>query len=115
MSRVTSVKLGGQDYVILRRREYERLTGRSEGDLPPFPPADADGHRPAREFIRVSIARDVIRERRELGLTQEALARLAGIRPETLSRLESGKHSPNVRTVEKLERALARAASKTST
>ena len=54
----------------------------------------------------VSIARDIIRQRRELGLTQAQLAKLAGIRQETLSRLESGKHKPNVRTIERIESAL---------
>jgi predicted transcriptional regulator len=56
--------------------------------------------------MQVSIARDIIKERRALGLSQERLAQLAGLRQETLSRLESGKHSPTVRTVEKIERAL---------
>jgi transcriptional regulator with XRE-family HTH domain len=36
------------------------------------------------------------------------LAELAGLRQETLSRLESGKHSPTVRTVEKIDLALKR-------
>jgi hypothetical protein len=31
-----------------------------------------------------------------------------GLRQETLSRLESGKHSPTVRTVEKIDQALKR-------
>jgi transcriptional regulator with XRE-family HTH domain len=39
-------------------------------------------------------------------LSQERLAELAGLRQETLSRLESGKHSPTVRTVEKIDVAL---------
>jgi len=58
---------------------------------------------------RASIARDIVLERRALGLTQEALAKLAGVRQETLYRLESGKHSPTVRTVEKIDRALKKA------
>ena len=66
----------------------------------------ARGNRPALEYIRASIARDIIQERRALGLSQERLAELAGLRQETLSRLESGKHSPTVRTVEKIEAAL---------
>jgi transcriptional regulator with XRE-family HTH domain len=37
------------------------------------------------------------------------LARRAGIRPETLNRLEQGKHSPSIATVDKLDRALGRA------
>jgi len=64
------------------------------------------GNRPALDYIRVSIARDVIRERRTLGLTQEQLARLAGLRQETISRLESGKHAPSLRTIEKIDEAL---------
>jgi DNA-binding XRE family transcriptional regulator len=64
--------------------------------LPPLPATDAKGNRPALEYIQVSIARDIIKERRFLGLSQLQLAQLAGLRQETLSRLESGKHSPTV-------------------
>jgi len=70
------------------------------------------GNRPAVAFARGSIARSIVTERKQLGLTQEALAKRAGIRQETLSRLESGKHSPTIRTVQKIERALQRAAAK---
>lgn len=77
-------------------------------DLPPLPEADADGNRPAAEYLRASLARDIIRERAELGLTQRELARLAGIRVETLCRLEAAKHVPSVVTMEKLDRALKR-------
>jgi DNA-binding XRE family transcriptional regulator len=76
-------------------------------ELPEWPAADAKGNRPAFEFVRVSIARDIIKERTALGLTQEQLAKLAGIRQETLCRLETGKQSPNVRTVDKIDRAVA--------
>ena len=41
-------------------------------------------------------------------MSQVQLAELAGLRQETLSRIESGKHSPTVRTVEKIDRALKR-------
>jgi DNA-binding XRE family transcriptional regulator len=81
----------------------------NENSLPPWPPADAQGNRPALEFARVSIARDIIKERTALGLTQQELAKLAGICQETLCRLETGKHAPNVRTVDKIEAALKRA------
>ena len=80
--------------------------------MPALPKPDADGHFPAMEYTRISLARSIIRERTALGLTQQQLARLAGVREETLSRLESGKHSPTVRTVEKIERALQKAAKK---
>ena len=77
--------------------------------LPALPNADQDGNLPALAYIQGSIARDLLRERTALGLTQQQLAKLAGVREETLSRLESGKHSPTVRTVEKIERALQEA------
>ena len=67
---------------------------------------------PALEFVRATIARDIIRGRKALGFTQEQLAKLAGVRQETLSRLETGRHSPNVRTVEKIDNALKRAAAR---
>ncbi|MEI8371565.1 MAG: helix-turn-helix transcriptional regulator [Planctomycetota bacterium] len=88
-------------------RRLERQAGR-ESPLPPLPAADAKGNRPALEYLQVSIARDIINERRSLGLSQLQLAELAGLRQETLSRIESGKHSPTVRTVEKIDQALNR-------
>ena len=57
---------------------------------------DADGTHPAKEYMLASLARKIIRHRRMLGLSQAELARRAGIRPETLNRIEQGKHSPSV-------------------
>jgi DNA-binding XRE family transcriptional regulator len=112
-ARVQSINLAGKRFVVLERDEYERLRAleRSAGEsgLPPLPAADREGNRPALEFLQASIARDIVKQRRALGLTQEQLAELAGIRQETLCRLETGKVAPNVRTVEKIERALNRA------
>ncbi|MGH7135995.1 MAG: helix-turn-helix domain-containing protein, partial [Pirellulales bacterium] len=61
---------------------------------------------PAVETARVLLARDLIRSRRALGWSQAELARRAGVRLETLDRLERATHSPSIATVEKLERAL---------
>jgi DNA-binding XRE family transcriptional regulator len=77
---------------------------------PPLPEPNDDGNVPALEFVRATIARDILRERKALGLTQGELAKLAGVRQETLCRLETGRHSPTVRTVKKIDRALRRAA-----
>jgi DNA-binding XRE family transcriptional regulator len=76
---------------------------------PLLPEPDADGNYPALEYSRVSLARKIIRDRRRLGLTQTDLARRAGIRSETLNRIEQGKRSPSVRTVDKIDRALQEA------
>lgn len=108
----------GKRFVMVPMAEWrrvERLTAKSvmpAESAPPLPKPDQEGHVPALAYIQVSIARDIVRERTALGLSQNALAKLAGIRNETLCRLESGKHSPTVRTVEKIERALQKAAKK---
>lgn len=110
------VKRSGKRCVIIEERELlrlERLAAEAvEADLPPLPPADANGNCDALEYVRASLARNLIRTRRSAGLSQEALAKLAGVRQETISRLESGKHSPNVRTVDKIDRALKKALAK---
>ena len=78
--------------------------------LPVYPPADAQGNRPAAAHARVSIARKLMLARKAAGLSQAELARRAGVRQETVSRRESSKHSPTIRTVEKIDRALQRVA-----
>jgi DNA-binding XRE family transcriptional regulator len=108
-----TIIVAGKRFVILPEAEYRSLLG--DAGEPALPPADAKGHRPALDYVRASIARDIIRERRALRLTRQHLAELAGVRQETLSRLESGKHSPTVRTVEKIDRALKRYAKSAQT
>ena len=112
------VTVKGKRFVMVPETEWRKVQRLAAGAktssaaLPKLPAPDRSGNYPALEYIRASIARDVVRERRALGLTQQALAELAGVRQETVSRLESGKHSPTVRTVEKIERALGRAATR---
>ena len=110
------VKVKGKPFVLVEPAELRRLeqlaakVASGDADVPGLPAADAEGNRPAVAFARASVAWSIVTERKALGLTQETLAKLAGVRQETLSRLESGKHSPTVRTVEKIDRALKRAA-----
>jgi ribosome-binding protein aMBF1 (putative translation factor) len=101
--------INGKRMVVLEEGEYRRLKQKADEWEPLLPEPDADGNYPAREYMLASIARSIIRHRRSAGLTQVELARRAGIRPETLNRIEQGKHSPNVSTVEKIERALKEA------
>jgi len=70
---------------------------------------DQEGNCPAVEYARASLARKIIRQRRAAGLTQAALARQARIRPKTLNRIERGKATPDIATVEKITRALEQA------
>jgi ribosome-binding protein aMBF1 (putative translation factor) len=94
--------------------EYERLVSRrtagEETDIPPLPKRLANGNYDAIACARASLARKLIRDRRAAGLSQAELARRAGIRVETLNRIEKLKLTPSVATVEKLDRAMAKAA-----
>src|SRR6266849_5661066 len=95
-------------YAIIPEAEYMGFV-RDVAALPPLLIGRADGTVDALAYSRASIARDIIRDRNRLGLSQAELARRAGIRPETLNRIEKGKRSPSVRTVDKIERALRKA------
>jgi DNA-binding XRE family transcriptional regulator len=104
-----TIMLEGKPYVVLPRAEYDRLTTLAKaGELPPLPKPDADGNYPAAEYARASLARKLIRDRVAAGLTQRQLATMAGVRVETLCRIETGKHTPSVPTVDKIDRALKR-------
>jgi DNA-binding XRE family transcriptional regulator len=101
--------LEGKPYVVLPRAEYERLSTLAKAaELPPLPEADREGNYPAVEYARASLARKLIRDRVAAGLTQRELAKMAGVRVETLCRIETGKHTPSVPTVDKIDRALKR-------
>ena len=74
--------------------------------MPTQTAAAARGEYPAVEYARTSLARKIIKARRAAGLSQAELARRAGIRPETLNRIEKGKTTPDVATIAKIDRAL---------
>lgn len=118
MIRVRAFELDGVRLVVMTERDYESLcrsagSEANAGDLPAFPKADRDGNMPAVEYARVSVARDVIRARRAARLSQEALAKLAGVRQETLSRIETAKHSATPATLDRIDRAIRTHGSKT--
>lgn len=77
--------------------------------MPDFPAANAQGNFPAVQTGRVSIAREVIRRRQSAGLSQKSLASQAGIRVETLNRIEKAKVTADTATIAKIDRALRRA------
>ena len=96
------IEFDGTRYVLVPEAELAALEGRD------FSPVDEDGTCEALSFVRASITQDIVRERRWLGVTQEELAKMAGIRQETLSRLESARSKPSARTVKRIEAALKR-------
>jgi len=108
-----SLEVMGKRFVLLEEGEYERLcreareaANLADRDLPPFPQPDKNGRLPALEYARVALARDLIRARKGVRLSQQRLALLAGIRQETISRLETGKHTASPRTVDKIMAAI---------
>jgi len=60
-----------------------------------------NGNYPAIEYARAVTARDVITARRRLGISQAELARRAGIRGETLNRIERAKLTPSVAVMQR--------------
>jgi ribosome-binding protein aMBF1 (putative translation factor) len=112
---VQSVTRAGERFVLVPEAEYRRLQLAGEGSEPALPPPDAQGSYPAVATLRAMLARDIVRQRRALGLTQAELARRAGIRAETLNRLEQGKHTPSVPTIDKIDRALKTAEARQAT
>ncbi|MEO8495284.1 MAG: helix-turn-helix transcriptional regulator [Planctomycetota bacterium] len=111
MTTQQTITLDGKAYVVLPRDEFEKLTKLAKAaDLPPLPDPDGDGNYPAVEYARASLARKIIRDRVAAGLSQRKLAELAGMSFEHLCRIETGKHTPTVPTIDKIDRALKQAA-----
>jgi DNA-binding XRE family transcriptional regulator len=112
MKTIATLDLNGEKYAVLPMKDYRRLlaaggiTDEEEG-LPPMPPRRANGDYPAIAAARVSIARDIIRSRRAVGLSQAELARRSGIRVETLNRIEKAKVTADIATMEKIDKVLA--------
>lgn len=104
LTAIQTVTLSGERFVILPEAEFLRIAGEPRG--PELPLADADGNYPALETARALMARKLIRARQALGWSQVELARRAGVRPETVNRIEQARRSPNLATFDKLYRAL---------
>ena len=93
-----TLQLGQKQFVVVEREDFDRLVsaaGFRHGQLPPLPPADKDGNRPAIEYARISLARKIILARRGLNWSQSELASRAGLRVETINRIERGKNERN--------------------
>lgn len=93
----------------MAQRRQSRLSV-AETTLPAFPPRNKRGNYPALETIAVSIARSIITERLDLGLTRAQLAKLAHVRLSTLERVEAAQGSMGPRTIDKIDDGLIRAA-----
>jgi DNA-binding XRE family transcriptional regulator len=89
------IRLGGRTYVLIPKLEYERLRRQVEGVSTGLT-----------AFSQAAIGPDLRNRRRKASLTLKVVAQRAGIRLETLSRIETGRTNPSAKTVQAVLRAL---------
>jgi DNA-binding XRE family transcriptional regulator len=100
-----SVELGGIRYVILRESVFELLCQKAGVRLDS--PSDAENASAADfDLDQPSLPEKLVRRRQSCGLSQAELARRAGVRPETLNRIERGRVTPDFATIRKLVLAM---------
>ena len=109
---MTTLTIDGRRYVALPIEQWLKVPAKLRLRIAPDDPAErfrtSTGDYDAVPALRASIARDVVQGRHALGWSQRQLAAKAGVRQATVASIESGRHTPNVRTVEKIEAALTR-------
>lgn len=86
------VRLGGRTYILVPKAEYERLRRQVEGRSVGFSVGP--------------IGPDLRSRRLKASLTLKQVSARAGIRLETLCRIETGRTNPSARTVQAVLRAL---------
>jgi DNA-binding XRE family transcriptional regulator len=95
----------GVRYVLITESEYLKSTG-AKPRYRRTPKGKAVETLDALQFAARSIGKKIAALRQESGLTQLELARKAGLRPETVSRIERGEANPTARTIASLLKAM---------
>ncbi len=93
------VQLDGVWYVVIREEAFRAMLQERE----------PVGKKDALDVMAVSgpgLADRLLQRRQGAGLTQKDLARLAGVRVETLNRIEKGRTTPDFGTIRKLVNAI---------
>jgi len=91
--------LDGKWYIVIAEEEFRALTepGQSPGAADELDAFNVSDQR---------LADRLLQRRMESGLTQKDLAQLAGIRVETLNRIEKGRTTPDFKSIRKLVNAM---------
>jgi hypothetical protein len=98
--------------VLVEESDFEQLrreatqAARDVEKLPLLPGPDKEAFYPAADYLRASLARELLVRRKRLGLTQEQLAHLAGIPVKILIAAGSGQHPARPRTLGRIVDAL---------
>ena len=99
-----TLNIEGKRYYLLDEKEYLGIKAQK---LPRLPGKDDTGGIPAVPYVRALIASRIVESRKKRGWSQAELARRAGIRAETLNRIEKCHRSADPASIDKLEAALA--------
>jgi DNA-binding XRE family transcriptional regulator len=97
----TRLELAGIRYAIIPESLFEDLCRRAK--VSPVA-AETSAASLSTELAEdtLSLAEKLVRRRQSVGLSQAELARRAGVRPETLNRIERGRTAPDFATIRKL-------------
>jgi len=101
-----SVELAGVRYAILRESLLVELCRRAGLPPPAAQTAPAPPDTAAETLDTERLAERLAERRKRAGLTQAQLAERAGVRVETLNRVERGKTTPDFSTIRKLVTAM---------
>ena len=95
------MELDGIRYVILRETVFELLCQKAGIRLESLSTGE-DASSSDFDLDQPSLPEKLVRRRQACGLSQAELARRAGVRPETLNRIERGRVTPDFATIRKL-------------
>jgi DNA-binding XRE family transcriptional regulator len=103
--------LNGVRYAVLRERALRAVCRHAgvEATVSPAGPGEESAGSDAAAMDPVVLAGRIAERRRAVGLTQAELARRAGVRIETLNRIERGRTTPDFSTIRKLVEAINQA------
>lgn len=93
--RAQEIRIQGKPFVLVSKPDFDRLCRRAEGL-----------RQDAAAVARDSVGPDLRARRHQTRRTLAQIAGRAGIREETLSRIENGRTNPTVATVRAILRAL---------
>ena len=95
--------------LLVPRVEFERWL--ASASTPELPALRTGQLYPALDYLRASIAREMLRRRIAAGLSRAALALASGVSRATIARAETGRQIPTERVLRRIEHVLTQDAS----